>query len=62
MSMKEIYRKRITWSRPFIASNYKKALAMLEEDGKITTDPPKEARIRGFADNVKVTFPPKSRS
>lgn len=47
---------------PFVKANYKEALRRLEEDGKITTNPPAEERRiikgkRSFADTVLVTFP-----
>lgn len=64
MRMAEIYNQHNVGT-PYIARNYKDALADLEVDGKIQADPPanKRKKVKGkvtFADKVKVTFPPKS--
>lgn len=42
----------------YIKKNYKDALLKLEEQGRITTDPPKR-RKNTFGDTVQVTFPSK---
>src|SRR6266566_881387 len=52
--------------RPFIKKNYKEALTNLESYGKIVTDPPTARRSKRkgvvtFADDVLITFPPRSR-
>jgi three-Cys-motif partner protein len=61
LSMQEIY-ERHNVGRPYIKTNYKKALTKMEVTGRIKAEPPAEDRrkIRGevtFADNVVVTFP-----
>jgi three-Cys-motif partner protein len=61
LSMIEVYDRHHV-GRQFIKSNYKDALAKLEENGSIVVDPPASIRkkIKGkltFADQVKVRFP-----
>lgn len=62
LTMYEIY-ERHQVDTPYISSNYKDALNMLEEKGQIICDPPADKRPmrqgkKTFADHVKVTFPP----
>lgn len=52
---------------PFVARNYKAALAALELAGRITADPPHAGRRKhkgevSFAERVRVTFPPRPRA
>ena len=61
IEMKEIYDAHHVDTR-YILRNYKDALNDLEENGKITADPPMDERrkVKGkttFADDVVVTFP-----
>ena len=61
LSMKDIFDQHNV-GKPFIESNYKDALRLLEMEGKIFADPPAESRRKSkgivtFADRVKVTFP-----
>lgn len=55
LTMREIYDLH-QLDKPYIESNYKKALLKLEQDGKITTYPASR-RSNTFANNVRVTFP-----
>ncbi|MCA9925995.1 MAG: three-Cys-motif partner protein TcmP [Anaerolineales bacterium] len=60
LTMKEIYELHHV-DTPYISSNYKDALNILEEKGLITCDPPSKNRPirkgkRTFADRVKVSF------
>jgi hypothetical protein len=60
-TMDDIYLRHCV-GRPYIRSNYKRALAGLEERRKITVDPPAADRPKRkgevtFADSVRVTFP-----
>lgn len=62
LTMKEIF-ERHNVGRRFVSPNYKQALIILEQQGKITANPPANQRlprkgIPTFGDNVKVTFPP----
>lgn len=58
LTLKAIYEQHNV-GRPYIAKNYKSALAFLESAGRITAEPPADRRRKGtFADSVKVTFPP----
>lgn len=62
-SMLEIYDQHNV-DRPYTDANYKKVLCKMEQAGKIKADPPHTARrkVKGevtFADDVRVTFPPK---
>lgn len=61
ITCKEIYQQHHV-GKQFILKNYKAALLHLEEEGKVSTEPPAEKRriIKGkrtFADGVKVKFP-----
>ncbi len=61
LTMRQIYEQHSV-GRPFIDSNYKRALASMEAAGKITASPPADERrkVKGevtFADSVVVTFP-----
>ncbi|WP_096225814.1 three-Cys-motif partner protein TcmP [Geobacillus sp. FJAT-46040] len=61
LTVEEIYQKHHVGT-PFVKSNYKEALRRLEEENKISADPPAEKRrprkgVRTLADNVKITFP-----
>jgi hypothetical protein len=61
LTMKEIYEQHHV-DTPYISSNYKDALNILEDNGLITCDPPANSRRvqkgkRTFADTVRVTFP-----
>jgi len=63
MTMLEVYEQHHVGKR-YIKTNYKEALKKLESQGKITVDPPASKRRKNkgqttFADDVKVTFPPK---
>ncbi len=63
MTMLEVYEKHHVGKR-YIKTNYKESLKNLESQGKITVDPPASKRRKNkgqttFADDVKVTFPPK---
>jgi three-Cys-motif partner protein len=63
LTMEAIYNQHHVGKR-YISKNYKEALRKLEEQGKIIVDPPasKRRKKKGeitFADQVKVTFPPK---
>jgi hypothetical protein len=60
-TMNSIYLRHCV-GRPYIRSNYKRALASLEAEGKIRVDPsaadrPKRKGEVTFADTVRVTFP-----
>jgi three-Cys-motif partner protein len=61
LTMREVYERHCV-GRPFIETNYKRALASLEAEGKIKAEPPASERrkIKGevtFAPHVLVTFP-----
>lgn len=63
LTMRQVYERHCVGT-PFIDSNYKRALAALEAQGKIRVEPPATERrkIKGevtFADHVRVTFPRK---
>jgi len=63
LTMKQIYEQHHV-DTPYLSSNYKDALNMLEANGLITCNPPADKRPirkdkRTFADEVKVSFPPK---
>jgi three-Cys-motif partner protein len=63
LAMRQVYERHCVGT-PFIDSNYKRALAALEAQGKIRVEPPAKERrkIKGevtFADHVRVTFPRK---
>ena len=59
MNMEQIYMQHNV-GRNYIKQNYKTALKNLESQGKITTEPSVNERIKNtFGDSVKVTFPPK---
>ena len=63
LTMREIYEQHQV-DTPYIASNYKDALNILEDKGLIICDPPADKRSvrkdkRTFADTVRVTFPSK---
>jgi three-Cys-motif partner protein len=61
LTMNDIY-MRHSVGRPYISSNYKSALMMLEKNHKIKTEPPAEDRRKNtFADHVLVTFPKRKR-
>ena len=62
LTMQEIYQQHQV-NTPYIPSNYKDALNLLEEKCQIICEPPADRRPvrqgkRTFADRVKVTFPP----
>lgn len=64
LTMEEIYEQHHV-DTPYISSNYKDALNVLEDRGLIICDPPAESRPmrkgkRTFADHVRVTFPSKA--
>ena len=64
LSMKEIF-ERHNIGRRFVSRNYKDALIHLEQQGKITSNPPANLRrqrkgIPTFGDDVIVIFPNKS--
>jgi three-Cys-motif partner protein len=62
MSMKQIFDVHNV-GRPYLSRNYKAALTKLEQEGKISADPPKSKRpANTFADRVMVTFPAVSRN
>lgn len=61
LSMKDIFEEH-NIDRPYIAKNYKDALAQLEQKGAIKTHPPASGRpkrggVVTFADKVMVSFP-----
>jgi three-Cys-motif partner protein len=61
LTMKEVFEAHHV-GRPFIKRNYKKSLLHLEQQGRITAEPPATNRCKRngqptFADAVKVTFP-----
>lgn len=56
LKMKDIYEKHSVGTR-YVKKNYKDVLTQLEEERRIKTVPPREERVRGFADHVRVTFP-----
>lgn len=57
IKMIEIYRRH-NLNKPFVKGNYKDALSLLEDQGKIIAHPAKsERRKNTFADRVLVTFP-----
>jgi hypothetical protein len=61
LSVKEIYEEHSV-GRPYLLRNYQDALRKLENDGKITAEPPAERRrkMKGvvtFSEKVMVTFP-----
>ena len=61
LPMHEIY-MRHNVGKPFVKSNYKKALINLESKGKVTAEPPAEKRPKRhgemtFGDNVIASFP-----
>ncbi|GGA37378.1 three-Cys-motif partner protein TcmP [Okeania sp. KiyG1] len=63
MTMLQVYEQHNV-GKPYIERNYKDALLLLEEKGKIFVDPPgsKRQKRKGkltFANHVKVTFPRK---
>ncbi len=59
MTMVEVYNRHHVGKR-YISKNYKEVLQKLEQQGKITAEPPATRRRKNtFADTVKVTFPPK---
>ena len=58
LKMDEIYHKHNV-GRPYIKRNYKDVLLQLEADGSIIAKPSKR-KVGTFADDVRVTFPPKS--
>lgn len=56
LTMNEIYESHSV-DTPYTKTNYKKALSLLEQDGKLIADPPSAKRRRDtFADHVRVTF------
>lgn len=57
LKMVDIYQQHNV-NTPFVERNYKDALKLLEDQGKITASPPKSERRRNtFAARVLVTFP-----
>ena len=65
LTMREIYEQHHV-DTPYISSNYKDALNILEDNDLITGNPPANSRQvrkgkRTFADRVQVTFPSKSK-
>lgn len=65
ITMKEIYQQHHV-DTPYIPSNYKDALTLLEDNGLIACNPPADSRPirkgkRTFADKVQVIFPAKSK-
>jgi len=57
LTMRHIY-ERHSVGRPYISSNYKDVLKVLEKEQKIKAIPPAEDRPKNtFADNVQVFFP-----
>jgi hypothetical protein len=61
LTMKEMYEQHHV-DTPYISSNYKDALNILENDDLIACAPPADSRRmqkgkRTFADRVRVTFP-----
>lgn len=62
LSMKQIYDVHNV-GRPYLSRNYKAVLTKLEQEGKISANPPKsKRRANTFADGVRVTFPKVSRT
>lgn len=57
LTMRQIYESHSV-DRPFIAKNYKDVLRSMEIAQKIGVDRPKLSKT-GFADHLKVTFPPR---
>lgn len=55
LSMREIYEQHSV-DTPFLARNYKAVLTEMEKDGAVQTAGRKSNR--GFADDIRVTFPP----
>ena len=63
LTMEEVYNQHHIGKR-YINKNYKEALRKLEDQGKITVDPPASQRPKRkgeitFADKTRITFPPK---
>jgi three-Cys-motif partner protein len=57
LTMREVY-ERHNVDTPYIDKNYKQVLLQLEDEGRITTNPPQAKRKKGtFGNNVVVTFP-----
>ena len=62
MTMREVY-ERHHLDKPYIKANYKEALRLMEEEGRILAAPPAARRppkndVVTFGDNVRVTFLP----
>jgi len=58
LTMQQIYEQHNVGKR-YIKKNYRVVLIKLEQEGKITADPPiAERRKNTFASHVRVTFPP----
>jgi hypothetical protein len=60
ISMYNVYRNHSV-GRPFLKANYKRVLAAMEADGRITASPPADKRPKRkgevtFGDGVMVTF------
>lgn len=61
-SMKQVYLEHNV-GKPYVSKNYKDVLMQLEAKGQIQANPSASQRkANTFADNVMVTFPPKSSS
>lgn len=59
MTMLEVYDRHHA-GKDYTSKNYKDVLLKLEQQGKITADPPATQRRKNtFGDEVRVTFPPK---
>ncbi|MCL4304069.1 MAG: three-Cys-motif partner protein TcmP [Anaerolineae bacterium] len=59
LSLEEVFQKHQV-GRPYVKKNYQDVLKQLEQEGRIETDPPAEARRKNtFADRVMISFPKK---
>ena len=64
--MEQVYEEHNV-GRPYVKKNYKQVLGNMEANGRISVDPPaiKRRKWKGevtFADDVLITFPPRSKS
>ncbi len=64
--MEQVYKKH-NIGRPYVKKNYKQVLSNMEANGQIIVNPPaiKRRKRKGevtFADDVLITFPPRSKS
>jgi three-Cys-motif partner protein len=60
VAMTDVYREHHI-GRPFVEANYKRALLILEAEGKVATDPPASLRPDTLGSQVKIIFPPLAR-